>query len=225
MKKDMHLHSKYSDGRNSVEEMIKVAIEIGLREICFCDHVRETSDWVDVYFKDLTAMQGKYKDSININIGVETKIVDFNGNLDVPIDINSKILQVAAIHRISNGDGTYISRKDIKQNQDKAMNSYINCLKGLDKNSQVSRIAHPFSLFTEFDETVLTDELWCEIDEIFTSAKYGIEFNLKYPNHRMPKWFYDKYNSSFIIGSDSHSIEELKTRNETFYKGETLCNS
>ena len=43
---DYHMHSVLSDGKNSYEEMIKTAIDIGLEEVGFSDHVcLKTVEW------------------------------------------------------------------------------------------------------------------------------------------------------------------------------------
>ena len=37
---DYHMHSSFStDGKSTMEEMVKKSIELGLEEICFTDHV------------------------------------------------------------------------------------------------------------------------------------------------------------------------------------------
>ena len=37
---DYHMHSSFStDGKSTMEQMVKKSIELGLEEICFTDHV------------------------------------------------------------------------------------------------------------------------------------------------------------------------------------------
>lgn len=58
---DYHMHSKFSpDGANSLEEMIKSAIEKNAKEICITDHVELSSPYGDEIF-DI----GDYKETIS----------------------------------------------------------------------------------------------------------------------------------------------------------------
>ena len=60
---DLQMHSKWSDGQNSIEEMAKKAIQIGLEYIVITDHVRGSFDH-RMGEKELSA-QGKEIDKIN----------------------------------------------------------------------------------------------------------------------------------------------------------------
>ncbi|MBO5262327.1 MAG: histidinol-phosphatase [Clostridia bacterium] len=74
-----HTHSKYSDGKNTLEEMVQSAIEKGCKEIGFSDHAPMIFDcgWsmkqeqVESYKKEVTALKEKYKDKIKIYLGIE----------------------------------------------------------------------------------------------------------------------------------------------------------
>ena len=92
MKVDYHVHTIYSDDSwYLMEDVIKDAIEMGLDEICFTDHVDYgvKPDWenkhlarqykgepvlnVDYprYFDEFRLLKSKYKDQINLKIGLE----------------------------------------------------------------------------------------------------------------------------------------------------------
>ena len=53
IKEDFHLHSNFSDGENSLEEMTKKAIDLRYRKIAFTDHVRSETDWLGIYIKEI----------------------------------------------------------------------------------------------------------------------------------------------------------------------------
>lgn len=83
MRADVHMHSTFShDSKASPEEMILGAIEKGLEMICFTDHFdKDNMDWgeedifdPEEYFSVLTPIQEKYRDRIDVRIGVETGI-------------------------------------------------------------------------------------------------------------------------------------------------------
>lgn len=77
---DYHVHSNFSgDCSVKPEKIIMNAIECGLEEICFTDHIDydcldlpEKFEFdIDEYFKELSLLREKYKNEINIKIGVE----------------------------------------------------------------------------------------------------------------------------------------------------------
>ena len=76
---DYHMHSSFSnDSKTDMEDMIKKSIELGLKEICFTDHVDydldADDDWgidYNKYFDKIDYLQNKYKDNISIKKGIE----------------------------------------------------------------------------------------------------------------------------------------------------------
>lgn len=74
-----HTHSTYSDGKNTLEEMVLSAIEKGCREIGFSDHapMQFRCDWsaraeeIENYKKEVVALKEKYKGKIDIFLGIE----------------------------------------------------------------------------------------------------------------------------------------------------------
>ncbi|AOY76638.1 histidinol-phosphatase HisJ family protein [Clostridium formicaceticum] len=77
---DFHIHSNFSpDGFMQMEEAVEAAIEKGLKEICFTDHMDYDYDGngnnykfdYKKYFSSIEACQKKYANKIVINKGVE----------------------------------------------------------------------------------------------------------------------------------------------------------
>ena len=76
---DYHMHSSFSnDSKSDMEDMIKKSIELGLKEICFTDHVDydtdSDDDWeidYNKYFDKINYLQNKYKNNISIKKGIE----------------------------------------------------------------------------------------------------------------------------------------------------------
>ena len=57
---DLHMHTTYSDGKNSIEDMVKVAIELGLEKIAITDHIWRSSEWFDKYHNEIVSLRQKY---------------------------------------------------------------------------------------------------------------------------------------------------------------------
>lgn len=79
---DFHIHTHFSsDCQVNPEEYVERAISLGMKEICFTDHVdfdypKENGQEmfkvdVDRYFSELTELKEKYADNLKIKIGIE----------------------------------------------------------------------------------------------------------------------------------------------------------
>lgn len=76
---DYHVHCNFSpDSKTSMSKMIETAIDLGLDEICFTDHVdydiKQTTKFVvnyKEYLHNLELMQHKYKNRIKLKKGIE----------------------------------------------------------------------------------------------------------------------------------------------------------
>ncbi len=80
MKSDFHMHTGFStDTDVNPEDMVKGAIEKGLKTICITDHYdRDYCDGPDLfvfkpesYFRELKMLKEKYRQELDIRIGVE----------------------------------------------------------------------------------------------------------------------------------------------------------
>jgi putative hydrolase len=79
---DYHVHSVFSDGQSTLAENVAAARARGLRTLCLADHVRRDTAWVP----DFTAAVAQYRglDGMTVLAGVEAKILDTSGQLDLP---------------------------------------------------------------------------------------------------------------------------------------------
>ena len=74
-----HTHSQFSDGKNTLEEMVLSAIENGCEEIGFSDHAPMPfyCEWdvkeplIEDYRSTVLRLKEKYKDKIKIYLGIE----------------------------------------------------------------------------------------------------------------------------------------------------------
>lgn len=81
---DLHTHSNLTDGTAPPHEMAAAAVAAGLHTWGLSDHVRADSDWVADYAK---LVRGLRVDGLDIRCGVEAKIVNTTGALDLPQDL------------------------------------------------------------------------------------------------------------------------------------------
>ena len=76
---DLHVHTIFSDGKNTPEEMVRAAISKGMTKIGFSDHSYTSYDesycmsreGTAVYRKVIAGLKEKYRDQIEILCGIE----------------------------------------------------------------------------------------------------------------------------------------------------------
>ena len=218
MKMDLHLHSNYSDGKNSLEEMIEQAYKLGIKKIRFVDHVWKSSEWINAYIEELSRLKVKYASLIDIQIGVESKLINHSGDLDLDTKYyNSDIKIVAAIHRIPLGNENYIRGSEIQNDIELSKSMWMKSFKSFLLNKNITCIAHPFSLFQMMEIKKDDKKWWAEISSILEKVGCEIEYNVKYDNSMVPEWIWERFSDKIVFGSDSHSTSDLVNRNIELY--------
>ncbi|MGI6467523.1 MAG: PHP domain-containing protein [Syntrophomonadaceae bacterium] len=102
---DYHTHSYLSDGRQSMEEIVRAANERGLKEIAITDHgpmaavigVKDCSIYLEQKAQ-AAKLQEQYPD-MRILVGAEANIRDLDGTLDIPEEVITELdLLIAGLH-------------------------------------------------------------------------------------------------------------------------------
>ena len=112
--RDMHVHSTFSDGRNTIAENVATARERGLGTICLVDHVRADTDWLPEFIaatRDLIETEGGRPEPLCILRGVETKVLDQAGALDLPPGLEALDHVLVADHQFPMDDGPHDPRE------------------------------------------------------------------------------------------------------------------
>jgi len=79
---DFHVHSTFSDGASTLAENVRAARERGLRSLCLVDHVRRDTRWLPEFIAAVDQHRGQ--PGPRVLAGVEAKILDTAGHLDLP---------------------------------------------------------------------------------------------------------------------------------------------
>ena len=107
---NLHAHSTYCDGENTLEEMVISAVEKGFDSIGFSGHVTMTDypihatipnyprywmteEQTEMYKKEISQLKEKYKDKINILCGIEYEIFS-------DVNISGYDYVIGAVHHI-----------------------------------------------------------------------------------------------------------------------------
>lgn len=208
-KKDFHLHSNYSDGLSSIEEMTEVATKNKFTEIAFTDHVRRSTNWLKKYVRTIDIVRKKYP-NIKVLSGIEAKAISLNGDIDANTEFFDIIdIVLGSIHRIPKGEDEYLLSTEILSNKKRALNLWYESMLKLIENKYVSVIAHPTLILKRFDISLPTEY---KIKIAKNAEKYRkiFEVNLKYnvPDNEFLE-ILNKNNVELINGSDSHSVDDF----------------
>jgi putative hydrolase len=165
---DYHVHSTFSDdARSTVSENLAAASKVGLTEIRLVDHVRQGTTWVSDFLATVAAAP-IYTD-LTVVTGVEAKILNARGELDLPPDLVIGPGGVGAVliadHQFPGLDGAWtpdetrarmaagLSRSDVL---DLLVGATIAAMESV----EWGQLAHCFSLLPKIGlaESDLTDE-------------------------------------------------------------------
>lgn len=133
IKSNFHTHSIYCDGNDTIEEMVQAALSKGFTDLGFSGHGFTSSDssycmtkeGTAEYIKAVTSAKEKFRDKINIYLGVEKDYISAESNRDFEYVIGS-------VHYVVK-DGVYYpvdsSPAHLKKLVDAFGGDYIECSK------------------------------------------------------------------------------------------------
>jgi len=118
---DLHVHSRWSDGLNSIREMAEKAIELGYEYICFADHAEKlkvagglTPEEIEKRQKEIDGLNEEFKGRVTILAGAELNI-DNDGTVDYPDALLERFdVVTASIHKGFNQSKEQLTERTIK---------------------------------------------------------------------------------------------------------------
>jgi len=202
IKGDFHMHTKWSDGANSIEEMVEEAIKMGYEFITIADHAGSLKiaggmDEEDIkeQAKEIEKIRKKYEGEIEIFQGAEVNITK-EGKIDVSNNVLKNLdIVIAAIHSAF--------RMDEKEMTSRLINAM--------GNDYVDIIAHPTGRII-----LKRDAIKLDIEKVLDTAKekdIAMEINA-YPerldlNDVNVKLAVER-GVKLTIGTDSHTKNHLR---------------
>lgn len=209
MKADFHIHSSYSDGDSSPEEIVRRALALGLDAVAVVDHVNRASDWVDRFSREMERLRGAYAGRIAVLSGLEAKCLNFNGDLDISAEAAESVdFVVGAMHRIPDADG-FMKSEDLASNAEVALHNWKASVSAMLGNPAVDVWAHPGRLLL-LHGIDIAPEIWNELSAIATSNRRFAELTVSSPERfRIPSDILRRNGVRVIPASDCHRLMEL----------------
>jgi putative hydrolase len=147
---DMHVHSTFSDGKNSIEENIEEAETLGLETLTCVDHVRRDTDWLPRYVAAIENLRSNT--DVELICGIEAKLLNTAGDLDLP-ELPPGIDRIyAADHQVPLEDGPHHPREVAEEIESGArdpqdvIGSIVESTANAARRHQNMVIAHMFSI-------------------------------------------------------------------------------
>ncbi|KAA6210547.1 PHP domain-containing protein [Streptomyces filamentosus] len=103
LRTDLHAHTDFSDGRDPLGVVVKAAEAAGLTTLVLTDHVRADTTYLPGYVAAVRAAQSSTP--VRLVCGVEAKILDTEGRIDLPGDLTGIEHVALADHRFPLPDG------------------------------------------------------------------------------------------------------------------------
>lgn len=207
---EFHIHTNYTDGVNSIEEIVFESIAKDLEMIVFTEHIEpwfvKSENWFSEYVSEINYFKKKFKSEIQIKIGVEAPAIDLNGNIDITDEMNEKCDYIlGAAHRYPGMEGRKIS----ELSSEEAIELEYKTLLGLASNKQIDALAHIGGTCFKYCSR-FPNEYISEIISVATSNNIAIEINHVY-NQPLETFLSlcAKYNANIVLGSNVHKKEEL----------------
>jgi len=103
-----HIHTDYTDGKNTVEDYAEKASELNIPLLCFTEHVRTQLDYdFHNYIQDINAVRRKYPHILSI-AGIEVRALE-GGSLDVSLEtLRCAEYVIVSIHKFPKNKEIYL---------------------------------------------------------------------------------------------------------------------
>jgi len=197
---DAHVHSKYSDGASSLEEIMNYAEKLGLSWVALCDHSQGLKVAGGVPVEELFKKKRHIEElnqkskKVKLIFGAEVDI-NSDGTLDYPDEVLKEIdFVIAAIHT------------GFQQEEKQITERILSAL----KHPLVHAIAHPTGRLIGEREPYAVN-----LKEVFEVAKtYGkaLEINAYYKRLDLPDIYVRTARDmgiKLIIGTDAHIADQM----------------
>ncbi|MGB5952084.1 MAG: PHP domain-containing protein [Ornithinimicrobium sp.] len=189
---DWHTHTSITDGTASPEEMVRAAGAAGLRRIHVTDHVRAHTTWLPGYITEIDRI--RKSSPIEVVCGVEAKILDARGRVDIPSDRHGIEQVVVADHQFPTRSGPVTPtemRRRIEAGEVLAADAVAELILATVRAVFVHErvvLGHLFSVLPKagIDLSVVTDEMLATLASAVRAAGAVIEVNEKWRTPSLP---------------------------------------
>lgn len=200
---DLHVHTYWSDGADSIEEMVLRAVQKDYEYIAITDHSRslriagglEEKELME-QVEEIKKLNDRFNGQIKILSGIEADVLN-DGTLDYSGEILKTLdFVIASIHQ------------DFRMEKDQMTSRLLKAM----ENPYVRVLGHPMGRLINKRESHDLD-----LEAIFKKAaetKTALEINSSIDRLDLPYYFVKKaksYGIKFVVNTDAHDVNRLDT--------------
>jgi putative hydrolase len=214
---DGHVHSTWSDGADGPTTNLAAAVAAGLQGVVMVDHVRASTTWLPSMVREVDGLRAGA--AIDVRIGVEVKVLDVRGALDLPDRLDGVEVILVADHRFPGPSGPvdpadmarWLRAGAVRPRQ--VVEELVGALAAsLGHGSIPMVLAHPFSLLPKLGlaGSDLPDEAVRRLAARCRETGTAVEVNEKWrcPDARMLGVFRAE-GVRIVAGSDAHRAGDV----------------
>lgn len=230
---DYHLHSNTSfDSKVETEDMVKRALELGMKEIIFTEHFEYRKEKyllplpdLNKYKEKIEGLKDKYSEKIDIMCGIELGMQS-----DIKDEIEDKIKDykfdfiIGSVHTVLRQDFAFPGYFD-KFTKKKAYEIYfkelLNSVKVYENFDVVGHLDYIKRYYPFENKDMEYKDYGDIVDEIYkdlmkkgkgieinsSGIKYGM--NCVHPNYDFLKRYYELGGEIITLGSDAHDLKHV----------------
>ncbi len=204
---DFHLHTNWTDGKQTVTQMHEASIIAGMETILFTEHARaDSGDWFQKYSHEVRSLNNK---TCLAHVGVEVKVLNKNGEIDISKNIISSVdFVMASVHRFPGEKGTVVDFRDV--NLSTAVQTEFELAMSALDNPEVSILGHPFGMCFRRFKIKPDMKYFDELIKKISKTDKAFEINIYY--HPEPFALIEKckkYNAKMVLGSNAHNTNDV----------------
>jgi putative hydrolase len=184
---DFHVHSTFSDDAEStLAENLDAAHERGITTIRLVEHVRRSTAWVPDFLAAVA--RESRRDDLVVLTGVEAKLLDATGRLDLPPELTGVDTVLIADHQFPSPEGEPWTPTETRRrlagdlSVEAAMELLITGLVKAMQSTPSAQLAHCFSILPKIglDEDDLNDDQLARWADSAAGTGTSIELNEKW---------------------------------------------
>ncbi|UCE92318.1 MAG: PHP domain-containing protein [Methanobacteriota archaeon] len=205
---DFHIHSDYSDGTASLEDIVTEALRWRLEAIGIVDHVRGDADWLADRQRQIDELRGEHGDELEIFSGIEVKVRDEEGALNVLPQATEKVdFVIASFHGVPRSVEERMEGGD----RDALVDWWHSCTRILlDCGHDAHILGHPDRILVDRALSVGSARMKRLVEQALASRMF-LEWNpaAAYPVQPFATALAERGAPNVTYGSDAHSTSEL----------------
>ncbi len=204
---ELHAHTTWTDGSDSVAEMYERAVAETIELINFSEHARHTSiEWFPAFAEEVRSLPASPCRAL---VGTEVKVLDLEGAVDADdalLDLYDLVM--ASVHRFPGEADADAGTRNRPASE--AVDTEFRLMCAVLNNPAVDILGHPFGMCYRRFDVAPPDDLIRELIADVAASSCAFEINARYHPHprRLIEWCREA-GARISLGSNAHSIEDV----------------